>query len=192
MLFRSQFEAILSRMLATQPGDRYANVAALTGDLNPLLMAVGLGAAGTTGAATLPPPPAVPAPSSTQMQTVAVGRSYDSTTIAASPEPDGDDDRYAPVSSPPASLQNSPIIIGALGILLAIIAGWSSWKIFSSVAELFPAPAPTPVATVPPTPAPPATRDEGPPPTYRPRLNLSRSEERRVGEECRSRWAPDP
>jgi hypothetical protein len=111
------------------------------------------------------------------MQTVAIGRAYDSTVLAtdeSEPETESDSDRHAPKSSPPVSLQNSPLIVGSLGILLAVIAGWSSWKIFSGVAELFPAPAPTPVAGVVPTPTP----DSSPAPasapqTYRQRINLS-------------------
>jgi hypothetical protein len=121
--------------------------------------------------------PTLPAPSSTQMQTVAIGRSYDSTTLATNdsePEPESDSDRHAPKSSPPISLQNSPLIVGSLGILLAVIAGWSSWKIFSGMAELFPAPAPTPatgIVPTPPTDAAPAPASA--PQTYRQRINLS-------------------
>lgn len=175
-----QFEAILTRLLATQPSERYPSVQALALDLNPLLIAVGLGA--TSTAAVSPPPPAMtspvaPSPSSTQMQTVAIGRSYDSTTVAAAgsePETESDSDRHAPKSSPPISLQNSPLIVGSLGILLAVIAGWSSWKIFSGMAELFPAPAPTPVVGVVPSPTPDASpAPDSTPQTYRQRINLS-------------------
>jgi serine/threonine-protein kinase len=78
-----QFEAILTRLLSTQPSDRYPSVQALAQDLNPLLIAVGLEAA-TITAGSVPPltvsSPTLPAPSSTQMQTVAIGRSYDFTT----------------------------------------------------------------------------------------------------------------
>ncbi|NJN63125.1 MAG: hypothetical protein HC795_17845, partial [Coleofasciculaceae cyanobacterium RL_1_1] len=64
--------------------------------------------------------------------------------------------------------------VGSLGILLAVIAGWSSWKIFSGVAELFPAPAPTPVAGVVPTPTPDGSpTPAAAPQTYRQRINLS-------------------
>jgi len=177
-----QFEAILTRLLATQPGDRYPSVQALALDLDPLLIAVGLSPAEITGPSPLAlSSPGQLAPSPTQMQTVAVGRSYDSTTLvnptdpedsASQPEPD--EDRYAPKSSPPISLQNSPMIVGSLGILLAVIAGWSSWKIFSGVAELFPAPAPTPTIGIVPTPNPSVSPAATPAPqVYRQRINLS-------------------
>ncbi|TAF51796.1 MAG: serine/threonine protein kinase [Oscillatoriales cyanobacterium] len=174
-----QFETILTRLLSTQPSERYPSVQALALDLNPLLIAVGLGAANI---ATVSSPltlstPTLPAPSSTQMQTVAIGRSYDSTTLATNdsePEPESDSDRHAPKSSPPISLQNSPLIVGSLGILLAVIAGWSSWKIFSGMAELFPAPAPTPATGIVPTPPTDATpAPASAPQTYRQRINLS-------------------
>ncbi|NJN62948.1 MAG: serine/threonine protein kinase, partial [Coleofasciculaceae cyanobacterium RL_1_1] len=118
-----QFEAILTRLLATQPSERYPSVQALTLDLNPLLTAVGLGAASIVNTVAPPPPtltpPGVPSPSSTQMQTVAIGRSYDSTVLATGEsepesETESDSDRHAPKSSPPVSLQNSPLIVGSL------------------------------------------------------------------------------
>jgi len=178
------FGEILDRMLAAQPGDRYPSVQALAVDLNPLLAAMGLLATGVsvTGGTD----------AASQMQTVAIGRGYESTVIVPAPGVAASGGDAAGATPPPpepesplASLQNSPIVLGSLGILLAVIAGWSSWKIFSGLASLMPPPAPTPMPVMPsPTPTPTATPTATPTPTtptptpvaepktYRQRLNL--------------------
>ena len=171
-----QFEAILSRMLATQPGERYPNVQALSLDLNPLLAAVGLGAtgAGAVAPSPQPPVPAVAAPSSTQVQTVAVGRSYDSTTLSPSSNTSADVEGETADSSPLDYLRNSPIILTAIASLGAIAAFWSTMTIVSAIMKWLSPPVPTPVATVVPVPDASAVPAATPAPqTYRQRINLS-------------------
>jgi serine/threonine-protein kinase len=122
---------VLNKAVSYRPGDRYQSVSE---------MAQALGAAGNYAAPTNTSPPvavlpdhapATPQPS--QMRTVAVGRPYQSTTMA------GPQARQS--SSPPSpvlddsssSVWENPLAIGALALGLALIAGLGGWGLVNTL-----------------------------------------------------------
>ncbi|MGD1931573.1 MAG: protein kinase [Leptolyngbyaceae cyanobacterium] len=116
---------VLQKATSYRPGDRYQSVSE---------MAQALGNANNLMAATTPPPvyPTAPAPAvapPSQMRTVAVGRAYQSTTMAGGPQTVHPTRSTTPavLDDDTVSIWENPLAVGALALALVVVAGLGGW-----------------------------------------------------------------
>jgi len=116
---------VLNKATSYRPGDRYQSVSE---------MAQALGAAGNLASPTSPyaTSPA-PKPPASQVRTVAVGRPYQATTMAASPPPKVRPATPSVLDDDEGSVWENPWAVAALLVALAIIAGIGGWGLVSAL-----------------------------------------------------------
>jgi serine/threonine protein kinase len=165
-----EFAAVLNKMLAPRPGDRYPTAIEALQALEPPLTPV----SPLTPSPSPPPPtpgPVAPKTAASEMATQAVGGQPE--PIPKQPEPS----RREPFIPEQGneSLLDSPWTLGVLTVLLALVAGAGAWGLVTMLFKPQPqeTPSPTPTESVVESPSPtdtPSPTPEPTPPTRRIRL----------------------